>query len=750
MKYGALLFLLLFMVAGDSAFAQRSGKLSGAVYEQDADGKKQPLPGVNVYWANTTRGSSTDSQGKFELSTDGATQFIVASFVGFQADTIAFSGQKKVQFVLKPSVQLQEVEVVHRRKTTEMSMISPIKVEEIGEGELLKAACCNLSESFETSPSVDVSFTDAITGTRQIQLLGLAGPYTQITREAMPGARGLASIHGLEYIPGTWIESIQLNKGTGSVVNGFESVAGQINVCLRQPETAEKLYLNGYLNQMGRQEYNLITASEVGQKWSTALFLHGRNNSNQNDRNADGFLDGPMNNYLIGLNRWDYDGPNGLRFQAGVKATRQNSIGGQTGFKPLDVATAGLWGMNMETDRIDAWAKLGKVYADKPWKSLGSQYGFVYHDQENQFGRRVYNARQRGFYGNWMYQSIISNTNHVVKTGASIMADRYEEDIVNVLTQANYDRTEVVPGAYLEYTYTNAEVFSLLAGIRADYNNIYGGFITPRLHARYSFTETTSLRGAVGRGQRTANIFADNFGVLASQRQIVTPALTNDKAYGLDAEVAWNYGLNLTQEFTLDYREGRIGVDFFHTAFQNQVVVNLDRSPQQVVFENLNGRSFSNSVQVQLDYELIKRMDVRLAYRLFDTRTTYDGALLQKPLIARDRAFINLSYKTRSYWHFDYTLNWQGPKRIPNTTSNPAEYQLNEESPAFFLMNAQIAKKWQNGLEIYVGAENLTNFRQADPILGANDPFGNYFDSSLVWGPIFGRNIYMGFRYRIK
>lgn len=732
--------------------AQKAEKfVTGKVMELSASGNKLSLPGVSVYWQGTTIGTSTDSDGAFKLKRTKESLPLIASFVGFNSDTIRHLPSGSLSIVLKPNIQLQEVEVVHTKKSTEISYMNPIKLENIGEKELQKAACCDLSESFETSPSVDVSFTDAITGTKQIQLLGLAGPYTQITRENMPDVRGLSSIFGLEYIPGTWIEGIQLNKGTGSVVNGFESVAGQINVELRKPEDSDKLYLNGYLNQMGRQEWNLNTATKLNDKWSTGILLHGRNNSRVNDRNGDGFLDGTMNNHIIALNRWKYEGPTGLCVIAGVKGSRLTNLGGQVGYDPAnDVATSGLWGMNMVTNRYEGWAKLGKVSQKKPAKSFGSQYFFATHDQRSNFGRRNYDAKQNSFYGNFIYSNTLWNCSHTVKTGLSFQYDDYVESLRTTTTNDVFDRREIVPGVFAEYTYTSGEVFSAVAGIRGDYHNIYGGFLTPRAHLRYALTETTVLRASAGRGQRTANIIADNIGILASSRQIITPPLANGKPYGLDAEVAWNFGFNITQEFRLDYRDGRIGLDLYRTEFMNQVVVNVDRSPQQVVFQNLSGKSYSNSIQLQLDYELIKRLDVRIAYRLFDVKTTFDGTLLQKPLISQDRAFINLGYETKSKWKFDYTLNWQGAKRLPNTSSNPTQYQVAEQSPNFVLMNAQISKAWNDAFEVYLGAENLTNFRQHHAILAHEAPFSPYFDSSMIWGPVFGRNIYLGFRYRIK
>lgn len=738
----SVLFVLLF----NYSFSQAT--IKGEVYEIVEDNKKEFLVGANVYWLHGHSGSVTDQDGKFEIDPLEDHSELIISFIGFTNDTIIVKDNSYISVNLNASLDLDDVNIVHRRKSTFSSHSSAIKVDRIGEKELLKAACCNLSESFETSPSVDVSFTDAVTGTRQIEMLGLAGPYTQITRENMPDVRGLASIYGLTYTPGPWVESIQLNKGTGSVVNGFESIAGQINVELQKPEEAEKMYLNAYVNQAGRVEGNANLAFKINNKWATAVLLHAKNNSIKQDRNKDDFMDMPIGSQFIGLNRWKFSGDNGFRFQAGIKATYVDQQGGQLEFNPSsDAGKTDYWGMKNKTQRFEAWTKLGKVFIDAPWKSFGFQVSGLYHDQSNYFGLKTYDANQQGIYANFIYQSIIGNTDHVIKLGASYQYDDYKEE----LNLTNYDRVESTPGVFGEYTYIMNEKFSAVAGLRADYHNLYGFFATPRLHIRYAPNPKTVLRASGGRGQRTANIVAENMGLLASARQwMITGDTDSNLPYGLEAEVAWNMGANISQDFQLFYRDGVISADYYYTTFENQIVVDRDYSAQEVRFYNLEGTSYSQSLQIQLDYELIKRLDLRLAYRWYDVKTTYSGELLAKPFVSSNRAFVNLAYQTRSYWSFDMTLNWQGQKRIPNTSNNPEPYILDEYSPNFFVMNVQISKNWKKKFEIYAGVENLFDLRQENPIIASEDPFGNYFDASMVWGPIFGRNIYGGMRFYLR
>ncbi len=720
--------------------------LKGVVIQQDEDGQRFPLPGVNLYWLGTSKGTSTSEDGAFQLEANVENSRLVVSFVGYPNDTLDLAGKEEVEIILSQGLTLDEVEVTHRQRSTQTSLLSPVKVQMMNEDELMKAACCTLSESFETNPAVDVSFTDAVTGTRQIEMLGLAGPYVQITRELLPDIRGLSALYGLTYIPGPWISSIQLVKGSGSVVNGFEGMAGQINVELRKPESSESLYLNAYGNEGGRFEANATTSHSLNERWHTALLLNGRYQRAKWDRNEDSFLDNPLLEAFTAVNRWKYTGPNGLNSQFGIKGTIIDQQSGQLDYDPQPATEQGAWGAPMETKRLEGWAKIGKVFPERPYSSLGWQFTGALHDQEARFGRRDYDAYQQSIFSNLIYQSIIGNADHQFKTGLSLQWDQFSE----TFDSSTYERNEIVPGAFFEYTFSSDERFTAVAGLRADHHNQYGFFLTPRLHLRYAPGAFTVLRASAGRGQRSASIFAENIGAMASAREWVIQQTEADTPYGLDAEVAWNFGLNWTQEIPIASRPLAVSIDAYHTRFENQIVIDYDLTPRELHLYNLDGASFSNSLQAQIDYELLPRWDIRLAYRFNDVQTDYQQGRLQKPLTARHRAFFNTGYETTNNWKFDATLNWQGPKRIPATAANPEAYQLPERSPDFLLLNTQISKSWNDSFELYAGVENLLNFVQNSPILASDDPFGPYFDSSLVWGPVFGRMSYAGLRVRIQ
>ncbi len=719
--------------------------IQGIILEMDDAGKELPIIGANIYWAGTTIGTVSDLDGYFKLDKSNGGKLIV-SYVGYNNDTMSIDEQQFIEIVMSDATMMREVTITHKQKSTGVSFLSAGKLQKIGEKELLKAACCNLSESFETNPTVDVSVTDAVTGTRQIKMLGLAGPNIQITREAVPDIRGLSALYGLTFTPGTWIEGININTGTGSVVNGFESIAGQIDVSLKKPDRSERFYFNLYANEMSRIEANMNYAHRFNDKISTGILLHGSIIPTKHDNNDDGFLDHPISDQFVAMNRWKYYGNNGLVTQIGIKVTSLDNRSGQSSFDhDSDEGSESLWGARSELKKYEGWWKIGKVFPSKPYASMGLQVAASYFDQESYFGLRPYNADQTSFYSNLIYQSMITDTRHKFKTGLSFQWDKINEDVI----QMNFERNESVPGAFFEYSYQPNDKISVVAGLRGDYHNEFGFFATPRLHLRYAPNETTVFRLSGGRGQRTASIFAENIGAFASSRQIFVQGNNSSTPYGLDVEVSWNTGFNFVKEFTIAQRSFLFQFDLYHTSFSNQIVADYDASPQELTFYNFDGQSTSNSLQTQIDYEVLKGWDVRLAYRLNDVQTTYSGETLQKPLTGKHRAFINTQYTTKNDWSFDFTLNWQGQKRIPNTISNPIEFQRDDYSPDYFLANAQISKSWNKVFDIYVGAMNLFNYRQDDPIISADDAFSNHFDASLIWGPVFGREIYAGIRYKL-
>lgn len=730
------------------AFSQKN--VEGVIFEFDPSNRSIVLAGANVYWLNSQTGTISGEDGSFKIPYSPEYNRLVISYVGFQADTLSITAPKKLQHWLRPSNELDEVVVQKKRDALQKSYFSTQNVVTINSAELLKAACCNLSESFETNPSIDVNFSDALTGTKQIQMLGLTSPYLLITQENIPMVRGASQVYGLSFTPGTWVESIQIAKGAGSVVNGYESISGQINAELVKPFTDHRVFVNGYANMNGRLELNTHLNHALNGKWSSGLYLHGSSRKAREDENNDGFLDAPLGSQINILNRWQYQDPEkGWVSFINVGFINDEKQTGEVNFDPrTDKFTTDSWGSEIDTRRFDTSFKLGYVFPELPFQSLGFQSAYSLHKQDSYFGYDLYNIDHESSYTNLQFSSIIGDTRSKFKTGVTFAYDGYRE-FVNTM---DYSRIDKSLGAFFEYSYDDLKKLSLTAGMRMDSHNNLGNFVTPRLHLRYLPWERTSLKASVGRGRRAANIFAENQQIFGSAREIKI-GTQGDNNYDLGAEDAWNYGISLLQGFSLFERPGSFAVDYYVTDFENQIVVDWE-DPQAISFYNLEGKSTAQSFQVELNHEVLKNVDVRTAYKFYDVETDYTSGPLQKSLQAQHRFFANVGYVTKpkengSQWRMDYTLHALGKQRLPNTASNPTEYQLGEYSPSYSLMNAQVTKVFSHRFEIYIGGENLTDFIQGMPVLAADNPFGPNFDTTIIYAPTMGRMFYTGFRFKL-
>ena len=752
-----LLLALFGLVFSLPSFAQ----LKGSVVEISQNKKDtSALPGVNVFWLNTSIGSTTDVNGLFAIPSTTEANRLIITAVGYKSDTLAIKDTTKFLSIrLKGGVELNEVEVVYQSSGTELSYMSAIKMETLNEHSLMKAACCNLSESFETNPSVDVNFADAVTGTKQIQMLGLSGQYAQITKENMPYMRGLANGYGLSFIPGTWIQSIQLSKGAGSVINGYESFTGQINT-----ELSDRLNFNTYVNQNARNEYNLNVKHRFNEKFAVGLLTHANFNPLKEDMNHDGFLDIPTGKQYNVMNKYSYNTGKGFEAQFGGSYLIDERNGGQThpsiqtdtvvhtpSHSYIVSDTLPLYTIGIKNTKWELYSKTGFVFRKKPGTSMGLQLSYLNHDQLNTYGLNTYTGLQKTFYANYIYQGIIKTTDNTYKIGASYLDDNVSE----IYRLFKFDRHEKVAGAFAEFAHNKGEKFNVVAGLRADYHNYYGLFFTPRLHVRYALKGSkTVFRTSGGRALKTANVFAENTPLMATSRDWIIKPSDLTMPYGLKPETGWNYGFNFAQKMKLNYKDAYLTIDLYRTDFTQQVVVDVDNNTQEVSFYNLNGPSYSNTAQIEFGWEIRKRLNVKTAYRYVDTKVNYQTGLLQKALVSMHRAFINIGYETKNkHWLFDATLQYNGKKRLPSTRNNPEAYQRAEYSPNFYNVLAQITyltKIKRADFHIYIGVENALDYKQPNPIVASDAPFNKYFDASMVWGPIYGRMLYAGLRFKIK
>ncbi len=709
------------------------------------DAKGEPIVGAHVYWMDKSAEALTDENGGFELLRKTKETMIHVEFVGYDMVMVTLKkDQTEVTIDMKEPKILNQVEVRGKKQDNAVSTLDGRQVEKISSNELKKAPCCNLSESFETNGTVDVAYADAITGAKEIQMLGLRGIYTQLLVENRPDFYGLATPYALEYIPGTWLRGIDISKGAGSVKNGFQAITGQINTDIEKPGEAKKVFVNLFGEQTGRMEANVHLNKVVNDKVATGLLLHGSTFQNKIDRDNDKFVDMPLKKQLNGMYRLFFQG-NNIESQVIVHALTEERRSGQLA---ENASLNNPFLINVKNNRVSVAAKVGYVGFSKPYKGLGSQWSATYHDVDALYGKNKYFGTQKSFYSNLIYATIIGTTDHKLTLGSNVQYDSYKE----FLNDKDLSNNQIVGGTYAEYTYNRPTLkgyndITFIAGLRADYHNQVGYFMTPRLNVKYNFTENEVIRLAAGRGVRVANPIAENVAFLATNRQIVV-------ADNLKAEDAWNFGINYVKTFRVNNLEWRVSADAYHTRFVNQIVTDLESDYQKAQFYNLDGKSFSNTFLVMLNAEILRGVDIKLSYKLNDVKTTYAGELERVPLVARHRGLATVDYKTpNKKWMFNFTTQLVGQQRLADRSYVPHEYfhahTYKSFSPTYALLNTSI-NRFFNTFEVYGGVENIANYTQHNAIIAAHEPTSIYFDATQVYAPMMGRRVYAGLRWWIK
>ncbi len=723
-------------------FSQNTPTLLAGIVTNDND---ELLVGATVYWKDTKVGTVTDTAGRFSLAARREASTLVVQYVGYTpAEVEVLPNENNLWIEVSGINQLREVVVDGHGFGSHVSTLETRNVESINSKELRKAPCCNLSESFETNGGVDVVYSNALTGVKEIQMLGLRGVYSQFMVENRPTMSGIATPFGFEFIPGTWLEGIQLAKGASTVKNGNAGITGQINAELVKPHLDKPLFVNVFTSTEGRGEVNVHLNKKGKGRISNGLLLHGSFVENRRDMNGDHFYDSPKRQQLNGLYRVFYESP-AMCAQFNVQALTDRRQGGQ--INSIE-GVPGLFSIDQNNDRVEVWGKMGyEGIGGKPYKQVGNMMSASWHRTSALFGPNQYNATQKSFYWQSLYQTIIGTTDHKVVMAPSFQYD----DIRETVNEGDLSRREAVPGAMLEYTFSrpNLEMeipdLVIVAGARADWNSRFDRLLfTPRVSAKYNFSQNSIARLSAGKGYRSPNLIAENISLLASNR---TLHFAND----LGLEEAWNFGLNFTQNFKIARREASLSIDLYRTDFAQQILMDADRSPTEVFFYNVDGKSFSNSLLTTLQYNVLPGLDVKLAYKWNDVRATFsDGVLRTQPLVAKHRGLATVDYTTPDKrWNFNTRVQIVGRQRLPDNSLVPHEYRHDfpVESPVYGIWSGQVSRRFGKKFEVYAGGENLNGFRQHNAIIAANEPDSPYFNGSQIWAPMMGTVAYLGVRF---
>lgn len=638
--------------------------------------------------------------------------------------------------------------------------------EVIGKGDLIRAACCNLGESFTNSASVDVSYADPTTGVRQVKLLGLSGTYVQMMTENIPTFRGLSQPYALTFVPGPWLSSIQVSKGASSVKNGYESMTGQINIEYLKPQSTDALHVNAYLNNKLAYEWNVDGNKHLGKsgRWSGGFLLHGDRNIIQRDMNGDGFRDEPTGHQWNAMLRLAYVSPRYIMQMRG-SAILDSKTGGQKEKRYWQDASEGPMGWQHEagkyvidTDNHRLDLHLKNAYIFNPEKD--GNVALILSGERQRLDMTGtmspdYEVLQNNMYASLLFEEQFTPS-HGLSAGLSLQRDNFTGE--HVFTGGSYsameqvqDMTprETVAGAYAQYTYTLDDKLTLMAGLRADRSSLYGAFVTPRAHLRWHPAEWFTIRASVGKGYRTPHLYPEMHHLMASNRQWWV------QSGNLPQEESWNTGTSMRFDIPLFGRTLELNADYYYTRFQQQLVVDRDADAHSILFYALpeGGKSFSHCLQLDATYPFFEGFELTAAWRLNHVRTTYlDGRLRELPLTNRWKGLVTATYKTPlELWQFDVTCQVNGPGRMPDPCriKHLCKSAWEPEYKAFPQLSAQVTRFFRWG-SIYAGGENLTNFHLMHPIISADNPMSPDFDSNMIWGPVHGAMGYVGVRFNLE
>lgn len=740
-------FLLLLISLFPCALSAQS--IKGKIFGQTPSGN-EILPGATLTLVGTTQGAVSNEFGVFEIQVPAdADPRLVVSFLGFKTDTVAISGRTYFSIYLSPDPKnLEAATVVAQQGGSFISALQGIKVEVINQKELTKAACCDLAGCFETQGTIQAQTTNLLLNSKELRILGLSGVYNQILVDGMPMILGSSFTYGISSIPGTLVDQIFVAKGANSVLQGFESISGQVNVVLKEPKPdKEKILLNAYLNSFGEKHLNANFSTSLGKNWKSLTSLHLVQPASKRDRDGDAFLDLPLLTRLAIYQKFTLgdEQSDGWSSKIGLRYLDEKRIGGQTTFDAKnDQGSTQVYGQTVQYQQPELYTKTG--FRFNPQSKISLIASAFQHQQSAWFGVTQYNSKHLNAYANLQYEQLWAQK-HDLKFGLSYRHLNLDERIrfsnndLKRTFAGDYLRQERTPGLFAENMF-NFENFSIIAGARMDHHRQFGWQFVPRLTLRYNAGDATVIRANVGRGLRSVNLFAENVTLLISSRDIRF-------AEPLELERAWNSGINLTHTATEENLVATFSVDFYHTRFQNQIFPDYDSNPGLAIIQNFRGTSISNGFQFDAKFVLSKIFEAKFAYNFLDVyRPTIEGPVYL-PFNARHRVVGAFSYEPKNkQWHADVNLHWMGPQRLPDTKALPENLRQPEFSRAFSVTNVQFTKVWKK-LDVYAGCENLFDFRQIRPIINWQNPFGEYFDTAFAWGPTRGRELYVGVRMRL-
>lgn len=738
---------LLLLFATLPLFAQ-NGTIKGKLTQNG-----EPVPAVSIIVNPVNKVLSADNDGNYEVANLPYGNYeLIFSSVGSKNERRKVV-LNKPEIILDIAMQDENTsldEVVITGTMKEISRTeSPIPVEIITPKLFKKNPTASLFEAVGMVNGVQPQLNCNVCNTGDIHINGMEGPYTMILIDGMPIVSALSTVYGLNGIPNSIVERIEVVKGPASSLYGSEAMGGIINVITKSPVKAPVISADYFVTSWGEQSLDAAVKMKAG----TATSLLGINYFNygvRSDKNGDNFTDVTQQNRISIFNKWNFERKDNRVFSLAGRYVYEDRWGGEMQWDKKWRGSDSIYGESIYTNR----AELIGLYQLPVSEKIFTQFSYNWHDQNSYYGTTPYMATQQvGFVQAYWDKQFGEKHNFLL--GAAMRYTVYDD---NTPATANAEGTEnkpqrtPLPGLFIQDEWTLNDKHKLLGGYRFDYDKNHGGVHSPRVAYKFSPNANNIIRASFGTGFRVVNLFTEDHAALTGARDVViTETLKPERSY--------NSNLNYVLKVPTDFAFMNFDITGFYSYFTNKIVGDFDSDPNKIIYDNLKGHAISQGVSLNTDITFTFPLKVLAGISYMDVfqiedRGNGDERIQQLHAPKWSGNFV-ASYSFKNNYSIDLTGNWYGPMRLPIL---PNDYRP-EYSPWFCIANIQFTKKFDYGLEFYGGMKNIFDFVPKDPIMRPFDPFdknvddpvsnpnGYTFDPSYNYASMQGRRVYLGIRY---
>jgi outer membrane receptor for ferrienterochelin and colicins len=730
--------LYVFLVLFSTTLKAFSGEIKGIITNKD-----KAVSFASIVILNSKIGTQTDENGKFIIKNAPiGKQTIQFSSIGYKTKQLIINVLEEKIIILnieieEENAQLNEVVVTGTMKETSINE-SPAPIQILNPTFFRKNPTPSLFESLSMVNGVRPQLNCNVCNTGDIHINGMEGPYTMVMIDGMPIVSALSSVYGLSGIPNSMVERIEIMKGPASTLYGSEAVGGLINVITKKPSNAPKF--NFDFNTSSYHENNFDASSKVKISKFDILFSGNYFRFNKRwDINQDNFTDITLQNRISIFNKWSMRRSQNRIFNIAARYIYEDRFGGEMQWKKTNRGESEIYGESIFTKRVEM---LGSYQLPIDNQKVTLNFSFNEHQQNSVYGSTFYLATQRIAFGQLLWDKKL-NKNHDALLGLTYRQTFYDDNtpITQTIDIKNAPNLISLPGFFAQDEVTLNSKNKLLLGLRYDYNSKHGGIATPRLNWKFTPKKDDIFRLSLGNGYRVVNLFSEDHAALTGSRTVL---IVNE----LKPERSYNTNLDYQHFFTFENCYGNIQLNGFYTYFANKIIADYDQNPELVVYDNLKGLGISKGIALNTEFSFSSSLKIFAGATLIDVYRKENDLKINQIQTPNTTANYVISYSfIKAQLTFDLTGNLYSPMRLPIVRAYGDTRP--EYSPWFGIHNIQATKRFANGLQLYGGIKNFTNFLPKDPIFNPEKPFSEQFDPSYNYAPLQSIRGFVGLRWSI-